>query len=152
MIIRKGEDSEDDLLVEHYRALWDSYNTPPDDYRPDAEDQVRLFLREGRARHQLATFFAEVDGTIAGSSSCQLQVPPYPNVIKPALRFFGSIWHVYVLPDFGRRGIGRALTQAAVDHLRQLGCTTAVLNASDAGEPLYASMGFARAKEMRLPL
>lgn len=152
MIIRVGEPGDDPLLIKHDLALWESYGTPSEDYSLDAECSIQSFLDEGRSRLGLATFIAEVDGAVAGTSSCQLQVSPYPNVIKPELRKFGYIWHVFVLPEFKRRGLGRALTQAAIDHLRTIGCTTAVLNASDAGEPLYASMGFERGKEMRLKL
>jgi ribosomal protein S18 acetylase RimI-like enzyme len=152
MMIRAGDELDDEILIRHYLALWDSYGTPLEHYRADAENQVQIFLMEGRSSRGLATFLAEVDEKVAGSAACQLQNSPYPTVIKPQLRRFGYIWHVYVLPKFERRGIGRALTKAAIDHLKQLGCTTAGLNASEAGEPLYTSMGFERAKEMRLKL
>jgi ribosomal protein S18 acetylase RimI-like enzyme len=152
MRVRSGDESDDSVLIQHYMALWDSYGTLSDHYSNDAAAIIRTFLQEGRSGLGLGTFIAEVDGVVAGSSACQLQVSPYPNVIKPDLRKFGYIWHVFVFSEFGRRGIGRALTQAAIDHLKQLGCTTVVLNASEAGEPLYTSMGFQKAKEMRLML
>jgi GNAT superfamily N-acetyltransferase len=41
-----------------------------------------------------------------------------------------------------RRGIGSALTWAAVDAGRAWGSSAAVLQASDMGEPLYRTMGF----------
>ena len=43
-------------------------------------------------------------------------------------------------------------SSGAFAHLRSIGCTKAVLHSSDAGEQLYTSLGFERAKEMRLPL
>jgi GNAT superfamily N-acetyltransferase len=152
MDIRVGAEADDPILVQHYLALWHSYGTHADQYNVEAEEIVQTFINEGRSRLGLATFLAEVDGEVAGSAAGQLQISPYPNVIKAAYRRFGYIWHVFVRPEFERRGIGRALTQAAVDHLRGLDCTSVVLNASDAGEPLYASMGFEQAKEMRLKL
>jgi len=152
MHIRIGTAADDVTVIQHYLALWDSYGTPREHYVDHATASVQTFLNEGRSRLELATFLAEVDGEPVGSSSCKLQVSPYPAVVKPEHRLFGYIWHVFVKPEFGHRGIGRALTEAAVQHLRELGCTTAVLNASDAGERLYASMGFKYAKEMRLTL
>ncbi|MGO7564987.1 GNAT family N-acetyltransferase, partial [Rhizobium johnstonii] len=49
----------------------------------------------------------------------------------------GYIWSVYVADAFRRRGIALALTNNAVDYLKSIGCTTAVIHASDAGEPVY---------------
>ena len=49
-----------------------------------------------------------------------------------------------------RRGIALALTNKAVDYLKSIGCTTVVIHASDAGEPVYRAAGFELAKEMRL--
>jgi len=59
---------------------------------------------------------------------------------------------VYVEPGFRRKGIARYLMEAALGHLKDLGCTMAVLHSSDAGERLYEELGFERAKEMRLKL
>ena len=44
------------------------------------------------------------------------------------------------------------LTEQAIAHLRNLNCTKVVLNASDAGEPIYRSLGFVPANEFRLDL
>ena len=41
-----------------------------------------------------------------------------------------------------RRGIGRAVTLAALDVARSLGCGVATLNATPEGEALYRAMGF----------
>jgi hypothetical protein len=38
----------------------------------------------------------------------------------------------------------------AVDHLQALGCTSVVLHSSDAGQGVYARLGFELAHEMRL--
>ena len=152
MDIRSGSASDDEILVEHYMALWESYGTPPEHYRSDARECVRAFLQDGRERLQLRTFFAFDGSEIAGSAACRLHEAPYPNVIDPAYRKFGYIWHVFVRPEFQRRGLGKALTQAAIDYFRSINCTAVVLNASEAGAPLYRAMGFEAASEMRLKL
>ncbi|AGS23970.1 GCN5-related N-acetyltransferase protein (plasmid) [Rhizobium etli bv. mimosae str. Mim1] len=108
------------------------------------------FLRSGREERRLASFLAVVDDEIAGSVSCQLRQSPFPEVIRPEQRLHGYIWSVYVAEAFRRRDIALALTNRAVDYLKSIGCTTAVIHASDAGEPVYRSVGFELAKEMRL--
>ncbi len=55
------------------------------------------------------------------------------------------IANVAVHPDYRRRGIGRMLTQAAIDHLRQRGIETAWLQVRDdnpVAYHLYLSLGF----------
>ena len=141
---------QDDILVGHYLAIWESYGTPADHFDADAERNVRRFIEDGRGHRQLATFLAVDGDTAAASVSCQLHLSPYPTVLKPSVHLHGYIWSVFVQPSYRRQGISRRLTQLAVDYLRSIGCTTVVLNASDAGEPVYASLGFEMAKEMRL--
>ncbi|RUM13913.1 GNAT family N-acetyltransferase [Rhizobium fabae] len=150
--IRMATSAEDEVLVEHYLKIWDSYGTPPEHYRPDAAGWILSFIRSGREERCLTSFFAIVDGEIAGSVSCQLHQSPFPEIIRPEQRLLGYIWSVYVEDAFRRRGIALALTKKAVDHLKSLGCTTAVIHASDAGEPVYQAAGFELAKEMRLKL
>lgn len=150
--ICRASPAEDEILVRHYRALWRSYEVPDIHIRPDAEDATREFIRAGRARFQMAAFVAELEGKTVGSAACQLHNLPYPDVTVPTFRKYGYIWSVYVEPAARRQRIARALVAAAVDYLRSIGCTKAVLHSSDAGEELYRGMGFIHAKEMRLDL
>ena len=142
MIIREAAQEDDDILVRHYRAIWESYGVADVNIRTDAEATVRDFIRDGRERFQMAAFLADIDGTVVGSVACQLQQLPYPDVVVPAFRQHGYIWSVYVEPASRRRGVARALVIRAVDHLRSIGCTKAVLHASDAGQALYRQIGF----------
>lgn len=143
---------EDEILAGHYLKIWDSYGTPPEHYSVDAAARILSFLRSGRAERRLASFLAVVDGEIAGSVSCQLHQSPFPEVIREEQRLLGYIWSVYVADAFRRRGIALALTKEAVGYLKSIGCTTAVIHASDAGEPVYRAVGFEIAKEMRMKL
>jgi len=152
MDIRMAKPSEDEILVGHYLTIWDSYGTPPEHYRSDAAARILSFIRSGREERRLTSFLAVVDGDIAGSASCQLHQSPFPEVIRPEQRLHGYIWSVYVADAFRRRGIASALTDKAVDYLKSIGCTTAVIHASDAGERVYRAAGFELAKEMRLKL
>jgi ribosomal protein S18 acetylase RimI-like enzyme len=152
MEIRKATPADDDILVRHYLAVWESYGTPPEHMLPDAPARVLQFIREGRTYRNSAAFLAIVDGEVAGSAVCQTHVSPFPEVILPLHRQFGYIWSVYVEPKCRRGGLARRLVERALDHLRSIGCTTAVLHSSAAGERLYEQLGFKLATEMRLPL
>jgi GNAT superfamily N-acetyltransferase len=59
------------------------------------------------------------------------------------------IVNVYTEPTWRGRGIARALMQALMDWADTAGCDRVLLHASDAGRPLYQSLGFAPTNEMR---
>nr|WP_289852591.1 GNAT family N-acetyltransferase [Mesorhizobium liriopis] len=152
MEIRQIEAVEDPILVSHYLAVWASYAIPHERYRADAEDMVRAFIAEGRLSQKLGVFVAFIEGEPVGSVACQLQTANYPNLLKPETRTNGYVWSVFVDDAHRGKGIAKALMQRAMDYLRAIGCTTAVLNSSDAGESLYLGLGFQHVKEMRLSL
>lgn len=54
-----------------------------------------------------------------------------------------NIVQVCTVPSARRRGVGDAVTRAALHDARAMGYRIAVLRASDAGTPLYRRMGFA---------
>lgn len=83
---------------------------------------------------------AEQDGALAGFASL---AAPARNLDEPAT---GEVTAFYVDPDRWRRGIGRALMDAAAAELRDEGCDQAVLwvfEANGGGRAFYAALGFA---------
>src|SRR5690349_1243431 len=54
----------------------------------------------------------------------------------------GWIGALGVVASARRRGIGRALTEAATDWLREHGSETVLLYATEAGRPVYQRVGF----------
>ena len=76
----------------------------------------------------------------------------YPAVLKAEQRNYGYIWNVYVLPEHRRQGIATELTKVAVNYLKSLNCTKAILNASPSGKPVYEQLGFVAGNEMVLDL
>lgn len=74
---------------------------------------------------------ADVDGAILGTVS----TTPYGT----ALAWIGML---LVAPDSRRQGLGRRLMRAALDHLIARGTERIMLDATDAGRPLYRALGF----------
>src|SRR4051794_40394866 len=54
----------------------------------------------------------------------------------------GWIGALGVAPEARRHGLGRALTEAAIERLRERGASTVLLFATDMGRPLYERLGF----------
>jgi GNAT superfamily N-acetyltransferase len=92
----------------------------------------RLAAVDRFAREALGgeVFVAERDGAVVGASGCA--------------HFGATGWvgGVAVLPEARRAGLGRALTEAAMDWLRKRGATTIQLYATDLGRPVYERLGF----------
>lgn len=58
---------------------------------------------------------------------------------------YGSFAYIGLMamhPDAQRQGIGRALMERVLTLLQERGCPVVLLDATDAGRPLYASLGF----------
>jgi predicted N-acetyltransferase YhbS len=71
------------------------------------------------------------DGLVAGVAGC--------------VRFGRTGWlgNVAVDDDFRGQGLGRAISQTAVDCLHQAGVETVLLTATKLGKPIYERLGFA---------
>ncbi len=94
----------------------------------------------------------ETDGKIvAGAGMWLSDGPPLPNLNSYNFRR-ATIVNVYTTPDHRRKGLARQLVDGLLDIAREKNILAVRLHASDAGRPLYESIGFRQTKEMLLPL
>ena len=70
------------------------------------------------------------EGGIAGTGVVTINGP---------VAWIGTVW---VAPAHRGRGLGRALTEAAIEAAEAAGCRTLVLVATERGRPLYEQLGF----------
>lgn len=110
--------AEDVAFAETVRALAGWNQTPADWER---------FL----AMEPGGCFLAEWEGAHAGTATT--------TIYGPELAWVGM---VLVHPDFRRRGIGRALLQHCLAHLRHRGVRCIKLDATPAGKDVYDRLGF----------
>jgi len=95
-----------------------------------AEYATRIFPTELLDVDHARYFLASLDGERVGISTAVLTRPS------------GGIYSVATLEPARRRGVGSAVTWAAVDAIRDWGCSAAVLQSSEMGYPVYRAMGF----------
>ncbi|WP_414550804.1 GNAT family N-acetyltransferase [Anabaena sp. CCY 0017] len=150
--IRKAIPPEDALIAQHFYQMWQDIGVPDAAMNSNYLDITLEFIAQARQELFYQAFVAEVDDVIVGSASCQLFSGLYPNVMTAEYRKFGYIWGVYVEPVYRRQGIAEKLTHSAVAHLKAIGCTRVVLNASPLGKPVYSSLGFSESNAMQLDL
>jgi GNAT superfamily N-acetyltransferase len=123
-VARVGSDDE---LGEWTRTLATGFGEGPH----EAEWVGAMYRRIGLAdatpwRHYLA----RLDGRAVATASLFLAAG------------VAGVYFVFTVPDMRRRGIGAAVTLAALRDARGLGCRVGVLGASRMGEPVYRRLGF----------
>lgn len=150
--IREGTSQEDSLIAKHSYHMWRDIGVPDDAINPNWLEITLQFIEQARRDLFYKAFVAEVDGAVVGSASCQLYSGLYPNVFIPEYRKYGYIWGVYVEPSYRKQGIAKQLTSMAVNHLKAVGCTRVILNASPLGKPVYEQLGFSHSNAMHLDL
>lgn len=149
--IREATPTEDSLIAEHFYQMWRDLGVPDDDINSDWLDITLKFIEHARRELSYKAFVA-VDSAIVGCACCQLYTGLYPNVLKPQYRKYGYIWGVYVEPSYRKQGIAKQLTNMAIAHLKAVGCTRVLLNASPGGKPVYERLGFSTSNTMQLDL
>ncbi len=110
------------------------------DWRPRTERHFAEQMAEGA----MAWFVAEEDGHIVGTAAAFLS-SGRSNVL---LDVTATLAGIYVVPGYRRRGIAREVTLAAMAWCKERGCVSIRLQASEAGRPLYESLGFRTFREM----
>jgi len=76
---------------------------------------------------------------VAGGAITIIPWPPGPASLGDRLAF---VYNIYTEPAHRRRGLARLVMEAIHAWCRQAGITTAALNSSTDGRPLYESLGY----------
>lgn len=107
----------------------------------DLGDTTRAWVRRHHRAGTVRSWLAEHGGGPAvGVVSVLLrELPPHPST---PVQHEGYVINVYVVPDHRRAGVARALMERCVAAGPSLPVRELVLRATEAGRPLYASLGF----------
>ncbi|MBG3875853.1 GNAT family N-acetyltransferase [Desulfovibrio oxamicus] len=85
---------------------------------------------------------AYLDGQLAAAAEVYRTASGFPAAGGTAHLDVAGVYNVCTLEAFRRKGLGTAVTRAALLHARQAGCRHAVLQASGDGYRVYARLGF----------
>ncbi len=150
--IRESLPQDEFLIAEHLYRLVCEVLTPAEFIEPNYQEITLKFIAHARQTADFEAFVAEVDSAAIGSVSCQLYEKPYPQIVKAEYRRWGYIWGLYVEPEYRGKGIGQRLTGSAIDYLKSLNCSRAILHTSALGKLVYDNQGFTTSNELVLDL
>ncbi|MDA4119930.1 MAG: GNAT family N-acetyltransferase [Thaumarchaeota archaeon] len=140
-----------DLLVEHRLNLLREVHPELGTKIQESEEWTREWIRKRLSDGSLVGLLAKAqDGKVVGSGCIWLREeqprPSNPRMIGPYLM------SMYTEPEFRRKGAARLIVQTALNWCKERGYERVSLHASEAGKPLYESLGFWPTTEMRAKL
>ncbi|MDP6776675.1 MAG: GNAT family N-acetyltransferase [Candidatus Latescibacteria bacterium] len=109
------------------------------------------YFKEKMESGEVLAWVAESEsGEVVGTAMLSFYyLTPKPSNIEGK---YGYLSSMYVLEEHRRKGIGRRLVRAVLDHAKEIGLQCVKLHASDHGVPLYESTGFSAWNEMGITL
>ncbi|MCH8623000.1 GNAT family N-acetyltransferase [Undibacterium sp. TS12] len=143
MLIRLAQASELDALVQMRMRLFG--DLVDFNQGKGANEQLLAATRDYYARafdnHECKTWVAEADGKIVATGSLVVFVrPPYPGNTSGKDAY---LLNMYTMAEYRKQGLARKILQQAMQYAREQGYGKVWLQATDDGQPLYASAGFA---------
>ena len=149
--IRRGTAADIPVILHHRLGMLSEMGVgDPSTYESYASEFYGFAL-QAMSSGAFHSWLAETDsGEIIGGGA--VLVVPWPANPKDRKQQRAFLLNVFTEPGFRRLGIARSLVQAMVGWCREQGFGSVFLHASDAGRPLYQSMGFHTTTELRLEL
>lgn len=148
IVIREARESELKIAAGHYLGMRRELGWPDGELDPQFVSLFAATYAESATAGDSRYLVAEIDAKVVGSAVALRRRAVSERFLRSLPS--GYIANVYVDPAHRRQGAARALTAAAIDWLRSIGCEVVRLQASQYGRPLYESMGFVPTGEMEL--
>jgi len=142
LTLRRAERADAETVVGLIIALAEFENLPP----PDAEAQARLVEHGFGDSPKFEVMLAEVEGAPSPVGYALLLQTYSTFLARPSL----YMEDVFVLPEYRKRGIGKALLRHCVQTAYDRGCGRmewSCLDWNKSAQALYETMGARRMKE-----
>jgi GNAT superfamily N-acetyltransferase len=110
--------------------------------------EFEQFAARAMAAGSFLAWLAETDSGGIGAGGAVFIVP-WPANPKARKQERAFLLNVYTEPEHRRRGYARLIVRTMLDWCRSQGFSSVFLHASDAGRPLYLSLGFTSTSELR---
>lgn len=149
--IRLASPEDAEIIAHHRRAMFADMGAADPAGLVAMDATFVPFVRRALAEGTYKGWLACTNGqrVVAGGGLIVHEWPAGPNNPDP---HWAYILNVYTEPTYRRRGIARGILLAIIEWCRVQGFGRVALHASQAGRPLYESLGFEPTNEMRLQI
>jgi GNAT superfamily N-acetyltransferase len=141
---RRGTAADIPVLSQFWHDMLIESKVAGSGFVPDWRERLQAHFQQQLDDGASAWFVAEDGGHIVGTAAAFLSSGT-SNVL---LDITATLAGIYVGPGYRRRGIARELTVRAMEWCKARGVAQIRLQASEAGRPLYESLGFKTFREM----
>lgn len=141
---RQGVPADAPVLAQLWHDMLLESHVASKGFVADWRGRLERDFAEQTAAGTMAWFVAEEGGHVVGTAAAVLS----SGRSDVLLDLNATLAGIYVVPGHRRRGIAREVTVRAIAWCKERGCAYVRLQASQAGRPLYESLGFKTFREM----
>ncbi len=147
--VRQGTPADAPLIAAQRRAMFLDMGYEDGTALQAASVAFDAWLAEKLRKNEYFSWFALNSGgeVVAGVGLVLQDMQPGPLDSSTRRAY---VLNVYTNPDYRHMGLARQLMTILMEWCRAQGLRTIVLHASEAGRPLYESLGFRQTNEMRI--
>lgn len=156
MIIREANMGDIPLLARHHRQMFEEiWSSKGGRLQAEAGDDLQAAyatkLADELPSGNCKTWIIEHDGKVVASGGISiLNMVPTPQDISSRVAYLHSM---YTASEHRKAGCASRIIREAIAYCREHGINRIFLNASDAGRPVYETLGFQTSPEtMRIHL
>jgi GNAT superfamily N-acetyltransferase len=147
-LLRRAAINDIDLLVKHHNAMFREIHrvdgrSIDEDVFKSMDEQCRRKIEKHFASGMACSWVIEEDAAFVASAGITIfESVPVPFDLNAETAYLHS---VYTEPEYRRRGYARRLVMEAMAYCASRGINRIDLAATNAGRPLYESLGFTAA-------
>jgi len=136
------------LITAHRRAMFAEMGGTEESVLDQMSHSFEPWVAQRLASGQYLGWIIEHNGhPIAGAGMQLVDAPPHP--LDPVQDIRGHVINVYVDREHRRGGLARQLVELCLNEAARRGLRVVTLHPSEAGRPLYETLGFRTTNEMR---
>lgn len=139
------------IITAHRRAMFEDMRVRTLADLDAMDAQFGPWVADALARDKYLGWFVTTEqGKIVAGAG--MSIDDFPATPRDQTGRRAYVMNVYTDPQYRHQGLARRLMQTILAWCRANGIHSVALQASDAGRPLYESLGFKTTNEMRLQL